>query len=65
MPWIIGQVGLAMSYHLSQFGREHVILEEKWPGHRWRTERWDAFAYPRQRNRDRWTNFAGRRVDEA
>jgi putative flavoprotein involved in K+ transport len=40
-----GQAGLAMSYHLSQLGREHIILEEKWPGHRWRTERWDAFAY--------------------
>ena len=39
-----GQAGLAMSYHLSRIGREHVILEEKWPGHRWRTERWDAFA---------------------
>jgi putative flavoprotein involved in K+ transport len=39
-----GQAGLAMSYHLSRLGREHVILEEKWPGHRWRTERWDAFA---------------------
>ena len=34
-----------MSYHLFGLGREHVILEEKWPGHRWRTERWDAFAY--------------------
>ncbi|HEX2710765.1 MAG TPA: hypothetical protein VHM88_00880 [Candidatus Acidoferrales bacterium] len=22
-----------------------MILEEKWPGYRWRTERWDAFAY--------------------
>jgi putative flavoprotein involved in K+ transport len=40
-----GQAGLAMSYHLSRLGREHLILEEKWPGHRWRTERWDAFAY--------------------
>ena len=40
-----GQAGLAMSYHLSRLGREYVILEEKWPGHRWRTERWDAFAY--------------------
>jgi putative flavoprotein involved in K+ transport len=40
-----GQAGLAMSYHLSGLGREHVILEEKWPAHRWRTERWDAFAY--------------------
>jgi putative flavoprotein involved in K+ transport len=40
-----GQAGLAMSYHLSRLGREHVILEEKWPGHRWRTERWDSFAY--------------------
>ena len=40
-----GQAGLAMSYHLSRLRREHVILEEKWPGHRWRTERWDAFAY--------------------
>ncbi|HEV2358364.1 MAG TPA: NAD(P)-binding domain-containing protein [bacterium] len=39
-----GQAGLAMSYHLSRLGREHMVLEEKWPGHRWRTERWDAFA---------------------
>ena len=40
-----GQAGLAMSYHLSRLSREHVVLEERWPGHRWRTERWDAFAY--------------------
>jgi putative flavoprotein involved in K+ transport len=40
-----GQAGLAMSWHLSRLGREHVVIEEKWPAHRWRTERWDGFAY--------------------
>ena len=35
-----GQAGLAMSYHLSQRGREHIILERRRIAERWRTERW-------------------------
>jgi putative flavoprotein involved in K+ transport len=35
-----GQTGLAMSYHLRQRGREHVILERRRVAERWRTERW-------------------------
>jgi putative flavoprotein involved in K+ transport len=37
-----GQAGLAMSYHLRQRGREHVILERRRVAERWRTERWDS-----------------------
>jgi glycine/D-amino acid oxidase-like deaminating enzyme len=37
-----GQSGLAMSYHLRQRGREHVILERRGVAERWRTERWDS-----------------------
>jgi putative flavoprotein involved in K+ transport len=32
-----GQAGLAMSYHLRQRGREHVILERRRVAERWRT----------------------------
>ena len=39
-----GQAGLAMSYWLTQAGREHVILERGRLGERWRSERWDAFT---------------------
>jgi putative flavoprotein involved in K+ transport len=34
-----GQAGLAMSYHLTQFGREHVILERARVAESWRTAR--------------------------
>ncbi len=37
-----GQAGLAMSHHLRQRGREHVILERRRVAERWRTERWDS-----------------------
>ena len=36
-----GQAGLAMSYHLRQRGRQHIILERHRVAERWRTERWD------------------------
>jgi putative flavoprotein involved in K+ transport len=40
-----GQAGLAMSYYLSQFGREHVILERQRVAERWRSERWDSLTF--------------------
>jgi putative flavoprotein involved in K+ transport len=40
-----GQAGLALSYHLTEQGREHVLLEqaEAW-AHVWRNHRWDSFT---------------------
>src|SRR5215472_11666511 len=40
-----GQAGLAISYHLSQEDREHVVLERA-PAvaHAWRNQRWDSFT---------------------
>jgi putative flavoprotein involved in K+ transport len=40
-----GHAGLAMSYHLSQLGHEHVILERQRVGDRWRSERWDSLTF--------------------
>ena len=40
-----GQAGLAMSYYLSQLGREHVILERQRVAERWRSERWDSLTF--------------------
>src|SRR5690348_504129 len=40
-----GQAGLAMSYHLSQHGREHLLLERDRLGGRWHSERWDSLHY--------------------
>lgn len=40
-----GQAGLAMSYHLSQYGRDHVILERGRVAERWRSERWDSLTF--------------------
>jgi putative flavoprotein involved in K+ transport len=40
-----GQAGLATSYHLTQQGREHIVLEQATsPAHVWRDERWDSFT---------------------
>lgn len=40
-----GQAGLATSYHLSQRGREHVVLEQAaQAGNAWRNGRWDSFT---------------------
>jgi putative flavoprotein involved in K+ transport len=40
-----GQAGLVMSYHLTQHGREHVVLEQAaQAGNVWRNERWDSFT---------------------
>ena len=38
-----GQAGLAASYHLTQHGRDHVVLERRRVGETWRSERWDGF----------------------
>jgi putative flavoprotein involved in K+ transport len=40
-----GQAGLAMSAALQQRGREHVVLERRQVGERWRTERWDSLRF--------------------
>jgi putative flavoprotein involved in K+ transport len=40
-----GQAGLAMSYHLGQLGRDHVVLERGRIAERWRSERWDSLAF--------------------
>jgi len=40
-----GQAGLSMSYHLSQLGREHIVLERGRIAERWRSERWDSLAF--------------------
>jgi putative flavoprotein involved in K+ transport len=40
-----GQSGLALSYHLSQQGREHIVLERaKQAANAWRNARWDSFT---------------------
>ncbi|HEY7024708.1 MAG TPA: NAD(P)/FAD-dependent oxidoreductase [Candidatus Limnocylindrales bacterium] len=39
-----GQAGLATSYHLSQRGIEHVVLERGRVAESWRSKRWDSFA---------------------
>jgi putative flavoprotein involved in K+ transport len=43
-----GQAGLAMSWHLSQRGCEHLVLERARVAERWRTQRWDSlyFQFP-------------------
>jgi len=43
-----GQAGLTASYHLSQRGLGHVVLERGRVGERWRSERWDNlhFQFP-------------------
>ncbi|MBL8893456.1 MAG: NAD(P)-binding domain-containing protein [Rhizobiales bacterium] len=53
-----GQAGLAMSYHLRQRGREHVILERRRVAESWRTERWDSlrFQLPNE-----WLELPGKR----
>ena len=40
-----GQAGLAMSYHLKQLGREHLVLERARVADRWRTQRWDSLMF--------------------
>src|SRR5262249_21485537 len=40
-----GQAGLAMTAVLLQRGREHVVLERRRIGERWRTERWESLRF--------------------
>jgi putative flavoprotein involved in K+ transport len=40
-----GQAGLAMSHHLAQRRREHVVLERGRVAERWRSERWDTLYF--------------------
>lgn len=39
-----GQAGLSMSWHLTQDGIEHVVLERDTLMHSWRDARWDSFC---------------------
>src|SRR5262245_49513846 len=40
-----GQAGLATSYHLTQHGHEHLVLEQAaQPAPVWSNERWDSFC---------------------
>jgi len=39
-----GQAGLSASYHLTQRGREHVVLERGDVGETWRSQRWENFV---------------------
>lgn len=52
-----GQAGLAMSYHLSQRGREHVVFERRRIAERWRTERWDSLRFQLP---NRWLELPGK-----
>jgi putative flavoprotein involved in K+ transport len=40
-----GQAGLAMSAVLQGRGREHVVLERRRVGDRWRSERWESLRF--------------------
>jgi putative flavoprotein involved in K+ transport len=40
-----GQAGLAMSAVLQRHGREHIVLERRRIGERWRSERWDSLRF--------------------
>jgi putative flavoprotein involved in K+ transport len=40
-----GQAGLAMSTILRRQGREHIVLERRRIGERWRSERWDSLCF--------------------
>ena len=39
-----GQAGLATSYWLTHYDREHVVLERGRVGETWRSQRWDGFC---------------------
>src|SRR5438552_18420542 len=40
-----GQAGLAMSYHLKERRREHVVLERARVAESWRSQRWDSLMF--------------------
>src|SRR3712207_3430068 len=39
-----GQAGLALSWHLTDAGHDHVVLERGRIGQRWRSERWNSLV---------------------
>lgn len=39
-----GQAGLALSRHLTELGRDHLLLERGRVAERWRSERWDSLT---------------------
>ncbi|MGD1934178.1 MAG: MSMEG_0569 family flavin-dependent oxidoreductase [Candidatus Phaeomarinobacter sp.] len=39
-----GQAGLSVSWHLTQKGLDHVVLEQNEKFHSWRNNRWDTFC---------------------
>jgi putative flavoprotein involved in K+ transport len=39
-----GQAGLAMSYYLTQQGRQHIVLEQKRIAESWRSKRWNSLV---------------------
>lgn len=39
-----GQAGLALSWHLTQAGHAHAVLERGRVGERWRSERWESLT---------------------
>ncbi|MCW2493048.1 MAG: hypothetical protein JWN47_2412, partial [Frankiales bacterium] len=39
-----GHAGLAVSWHLTRDGIEHVVLERDTLLHSWRDARWDSFC---------------------
>jgi putative flavoprotein involved in K+ transport len=39
-----GQAGLATSYHLTQRGVNHIVLEQDRVAESWRSQRWDSFC---------------------
>lgn len=51
-----GQAGLAMSWHLSDHGIPHMVIERGRIGERWRSERWRSlhFQFP-----NRWIGLPG------
>ncbi|RUW27454.1 FAD-dependent oxidoreductase [Mesorhizobium sp. M4B.F.Ca.ET.215.01.1.1] len=52
-----GQAGLAMSYHLRQRGRQHIVLERFTVAERWRSERWDSLRFQLP---NRWLDLPGK-----
>jgi putative flavoprotein involved in K+ transport len=58
-----GQAGLAMSYHLGQLGREHIVLERRRVAESWRSERWDSLCFQAPNWNMRLPGFASRAAD--
>jgi putative flavoprotein involved in K+ transport len=59
-----GQAGLSTSYHLTQRGIDHVVLERDRVGHEWRDRRWDSFCLVTPNWQCRLPGFAYRGDDQ-